>query len=621
MCGIAGFIDSTFTSSENEIMIKEMLQSIIHRGSDNSDFKIINNTYLGHNRLSIIDLTKESNQPYIYKNFHLVFNGEIYNYIEIREDLIQLGYQFETNSDTEVLIKSFEAFGEKCVDKFMGMWAFVIYDDKKQTLFCSRDRFGIKPFYYILNETGFYFSSEIKSLKKIKNFKAEINLNHVQRYLSIGLVAYKDQTFYTEIKSLPAATNLTYINKKTNINEYWSLKKTPEKIDFNSAKDQFSKLLKQSVDQHLRRDVKIGACLSGGIDSSSLVSMISKEYNFQLDTYNIYYDGKNETDERKWVYDVIEKYKNLTPHFITPTENDIKSSLKKIIYHQDGPIPSSGIMSQYFLFQEVKKDDIKVIIDGQGADEYLAGYFNFYPYFFAELLKKMNFWNYFKETRIYSKSQNFSIKKNILLHITSLKNIFVSYEKSKQIELNRKPNILKNNKPIQFNFDKSIYKRSNADELVIQHLNLLILPNLLHYEDRNSMAFTIESRLPFLDHRLVEYVYNLPFSFKIKNGFTKYILRESMKNITPNSVLERTDKKGFTTPGEVKWLNGALKELIKENNLRYLEESCNLEKVYKLIREFKKEDYSNSALVWRIVMLNEWLKQEYESGLVITYSK
>ena len=622
MCGIAGFFETNLTSSEKKETIEKMLHAIIHRGSDHSGYTTIDNVYLGHNRLSIIDLSTDSNQPFVYKHLHLIFNGELYNYIEIREELISLGYTFETNSDTEVLIKSFDAFGEKCIEKFMGMWAIVIYNSETKSIFCSRDRFGIKPFYYIHNDTGFYFASEIKALKQIPGFDAVVNLNHIQRYLDLGIVVYKDETFYSQIKSLPAAHALTLNDNSLKINKYWNLNKQQESSsNFENAKTNFLSLFKRSVDQHLRSDVKLGACLSGGIDSSSLVSTISKFHNFPLDTYNVYYDGKNETDERFWVNDVVKTYSNITPHFITPTDNDIQKSLKKIIYHQDGPIPSSGIMSQYFLFENAKKDNIKVIIDGQGADEYLAGYFNFYPYFFSYLLKKFRFKSYLSEVGLYSKAQDLKFTKQIQLHFSSLKNCFISYQTSKKLELKTKKSILKNNKAIDFNFDYSNEKRSNSDEIFIQHLNLLILPNLLHYEDRNSMAFTIESRLPFLDHRLVEYAYSLPFDFKIKDGLTKYILRESLKSITPDSVLKRTDKKGFTTPGEVKWLRGPLKDLLSKENLIYLNEICDISEFNKLIDSFQLGNNKHSSLIWRITMLNEWLKSETESGLKLSFSK
>ena len=618
MCGIAGFSQTNLTSSEKTTTIEAMLNSIIHRGSDNSDYKIVDDTYLGHNRLSIIDLSNESNQPFTFKNLHLIFNGELYNYIEIREELILLGYTFGTNSDTEVLIKSFDAFGEKCIEKFMGMWSIVIYNAETKSIFCSRDRFGIKPFYYIHDETGFYFASEIKALKKCKTFDYKLNLNHIQRYLSLGFVVYKDETFYNSIKSLPGSSNLTFENNKIIIEKYWTLEKITKDSNYNKAKTNFLSLFKRSIDQHLRSDVKLGACLSGGIDSSSLVSIISKEYQQPLNTYNIYYDGKNETDERKWVNDVVNKYKNITPHYITPSDEEIVSSLKKIIYHQDGPIPSSGIMSQYFLFEKAHKDGIKVIIDGQGADEYLAGYFNFYPYFFSYLLKRLKLKSYLTEVKLFSKNQNFNFKNKFLLHISSIKNCFISLEKSKKIEFKSKKNILINKEPIQFSFESSKPKKSNSDEIFLQHLNLLILPNLLHYEDRNSMAFTIESRLPFLDHRLVEYTYSLPFNFKIKNGITKYILRDSMKSITPDSILERTDKKGFTTPGEVKWLKGPLKNLLEISNLIYINEICDINIVSKLIIDFIEGNNKNASQIWRIVMLNEWLKQESEEKIKIS---
>ncbi len=611
MCGIAGFIDQRLSVSEKKETIQSMLGAIAHRGTDHSDHVIISDVCLGHNRLSIIDLSEHANQPYVFGNYHLVFNGELYNYIEIREELVALGYTFDTDSDTEVLIKAYDAFGTQCVEKFMGMWAFALYDAMKQTLFCSRDRFGIKPFYYMLEGGKFYFASEIKALKQLSGFNPEINMDHVQRFLSLGLVVYKEETFFKQVKCLLPATNLNWTKGQIETSTYWELTSAEaSNPPYETAKDKFFSLFKRSVEQHLRSDVKTGACLSGGIDSSSLVSMMSRFFPFEFDAYNVFYDGKGETDERKWVHDVLDTYSNVKPHYITPSDAEIQEAIEKIIGFQDGPIPSSGIMSQYFLFQKAKNENVKVMIDGQGADEYLAGYHNFYPYFFSWLLQKLKIGTYFGEIRMFAKSQDFGFKKTLMLHLTAFKNLFVPFEKSKRLILDRQEEYTNSGNKVRFSFFGVKGRRNRTDDFFFQHIHLLILPNLLHYEDRNSMAFTIESRLPFLDHRLVEYAFSLPFDHKIKHGLTKFILRDSMKGTTPDSILERTDKKGFTTPGEVKWLRGPLKHLLEKENLQYLSAVCNMPKVEKLVAEFQAGSNKNASMVWRLAMLNTWLKVE-----------
>ena len=610
MCGIAGFIDSSLTLSQQEITISKMLQSIIHRGTDHSSYYKDEAVVLGHNRLSIIDLSNEANQPYHSNDLVMIFNGEVYNYLEIQAELKTLGYQFSTNSDTEVVIKAYECWGDLCLEKFMGMWAFVIFNKKTKMIFCSRDRFGIKPFYYLYKDNKFYFASEIKALKDIYLHDKKLNIEHINKFLHLGSVVYKDETFFEAIKSLQPAHNMLIKNGVIEkISNYWTLKSNKQSINFEQAKQGFLTLFKTSVEQHLRSDVTLGTCLSGGIDSSSLAAMISKHNPSKIEAFNVYYDGEGDTDERKWVHDVIAQYPNINPNFITPTDGDIIEAFSEMTDIQDGPIPGSGIMSQYFLFKAAGAKKMKVMIDGQGADEYLAGYHNFYPYFFSFLLGKLKFKTYFEEIHYYSKNLDLKKKDKFLLHLKAIKNIFVPYEYSKQLFLKNQKNLFKTPAQNTFSFDNN--KAVNwYDDIFYQHLNLLVLPNLLHYEDRNSMRFTIESRVPFLDHRIVAYTFGLPFDFKIKKGYTKYILRESLRNITPNSVLSRIDKKGFTTPGEVKWLSGPLAFLLEMDSLRGLETLFKMEEIEKLVLEFKAKKYDNAHLLWRLVSLNEWLKKE-----------
>jgi asparagine synthase (glutamine-hydrolysing) len=611
MCGIAGFIDQRLTDSERSSAIGNMLLSIRHRGSDHSDHVSYGACTLGHNRLSIIDLSSESDQPFVLGKYTVIYNGEIYNYKEIREELIARGCSFRTQSDTEVLVKAYEIYGECCVDHFMGMWAFAIHDNERQTLFCSRDRFGIKPFYFIEKEGAFYFASEIKALKHAPIFSDELNTAHIQRFLKTGTVVYQDETFYTCVRSLKAGHNLIADGNAIRISRYWDLSYVRKQAPgFDEAKTTFTDLFKRSVAQHLRSDVKVGACLSGGIDSSSLVSCISEFSPFPMDTFHVYYDGKGETDERAWAEAVTDKYANLTAHYLTPSDTEIRHSIDHILHLQDGPIPSSGIVSQYFLFQSAGREAIKVMIDGQGADEYLAGYFNFYAYYFSYLLKRLRLRSYFSEIRAFCRLQGTSLTGRLKLHMQAWKNLFVSYERSKNREVARKPDFMKQDVHSDYRFIPPGHKQDVSDDFFFQQIFSLILPNLLHYEDRNSMAFTIESRLPFLDHRLVEYAYSLPFEYKIKNGLTKFLLRESMRGLTPDSILDRIDKKGFTTPGEVKWLKGPLAFLIDRTYMQALAPLCNMDKIYDALDRFEKGDTREATYVWRLAMLNHWLVRE-----------
>ena len=354
MCGIAGFIDGNLKSDEAERIISEMLKSISHRGPDATDQWCELPLVLGHNRLSIIDLSPDGNQPMHYHDAAIVFNGEIYNYIEIREQLEAEGYSFKTQSDTEVILAAYREYGRDCVKKFLGMWAFALWDKKTKELFCSRDRFGIKPFYYINEGSKFYFGSEYKALKKTPVFSNDINLDQISRGLQLGWVCYEDETYYSKLKSLPAASNMIYKDGKIEIEKYWELNgpNSIQTYSLEETKERLFDLLKNSVSMHMRSDVEIAICLSGGIDSSCLTGLISNLYPAEsFRSYSIYYDGKNEVDERPFINAVIERYPQIKPNYFRPSPEDIIERFHKIMYQVD--IPSTGSSNEGPLFLKI----------------------------------------------------------------------------------------------------------------------------------------------------------------------------------------------------------------------------------------------------------------------------
>jgi asparagine synthase (glutamine-hydrolysing) len=324
----------------------------------------------------------------------------------------------------------------------------------------------------------------------------------------------------------------------------------------------------------------------------------------------VYYDGAGEADERPFVREVLNRYPNIEPHYFTPGEDDIREAFSRMADIQDGPVPGSGVLSQYFLFKAASADNIKVMIDGQGADEFLAGYHNFYPYFFAYLLSKFRLKTYRAEANHYLNARNAGIGETFQLHLRSLKNVFISYERSKQMEVRylRRMSLMREFPDPQFSMLPS-EGIGHFDDVFLQHIQLMVLPGLLHFEDRNSMAFTIESRVPYLDHRLVEFAFSLPFEYKIRNGLTKAILRDSLRDFTPASILQRRDKKGFTTPGEVKWLRTSLLHTLDFQRLNGLEPVFNMTKVKQLRDDFLGGDNRNALMLWRLVALNEWMRQ------------
>lgn len=607
MCGIAGFFDSSLISSVKKELGSKMLLRIRHRGPDASSAYIDDQVYLGHNRLSIIDLSVEADQPFVVDQWVMVYNGEVYNYVEIRNELQALGHKFRTASDTEVILKSFIQWGDTCVDRFVGMWAFVIYNKNSGQLFCSRDRFGIKPFYYIHHGEQFYFASEVKAFYDLPFFNPALNKKQVFRGLNLGWISYHDETYFEQVKALPPAHNLIFNNNTIALDSYWVLEKKELNLSYKQAVDAFKAQFFETVRIHLRSDVKVGACLSGGIDSSSLVATMSKLDPIPLDSFTIYYEGQDAVDERPWVKEVLEAYHNVHPHYFTPSDADIQHAFSKILYHQDAPLPGSSPVSQYFLMQLAGEHKIKVVMDGQGSDEYLLGYLHFYYSIYAQLFKKRQFKTALNTLKNHKRTQGLSFKELLVILGKSGAKYILGEQGYKRKEFSDKyPNVLidKVEQDLWQSFDNGV----PVDSVTQNALFLDTLPSLLHFEDRNSMAFSIESRVPFLDHRLVEMAYSLPYTYKLDDGITKKILRDALKGILPEKIAHRTDKKGFVTPGEIKWLRGPLKHLLATENLTHLGDLCNLDKVYDLIHEFDKGDNTNAQMVWRLIALNEWRK-------------
>lgn len=613
MCGIAGFISSNLYNEEKEAVIGNMLKAIAHRGPDATSSWSKDSVTLGHNRLSIIDLSHQADQPMHYRHCTIVFNGEIYNYLELRAQLIAKGYTFKTQSDTEVIIASYIEWGTTCVSRFVGMWAFALFDKENNCLFVSRDRFGIKPFYYIHKGNEFYFASEYKPLKICPAFNGDLNIMQISRGLQLGWICYDDETYFNEIKALPAAHNMV-INlnengvKDLNITTYWDIDITEKtNISFAEKTEQFYNLFKDSIKLHCRSDVPVATCLSGGLDSSAIASMV-QTLNPDMDykSFSIYYDGKGDVDERPFIKAVIEKYNHIIPYYKKPTDTEVAENFHRALYHCDAPSSGSSFMSQYFLMQLIQEQGIKVVLDGQGSDEYLGGYMHSYYRVCADYIRKGNVKNALQLTAALAGSLKLSAPKQFAHFGKSIMSSLFEEDKLYKYEYNHYyPFITKEaagNVPLSLTHKEG----SKLDSFLYHLLFTTSLPTLLHYEDRNSMAFSIESRVPFLDHRLVEFAFSLSSSDKINGTVTKHILRESLKPVLPQAIYNRTDKKGFVTPGEDKWLRGSLKHLldIDYSIMPFVSES----KIKKILDEYKSGNNTQAKLVWRIAVLNYWLK-------------
>ena len=610
MCGIAGFIDSKLSKEEQDPLLEKMLQSIAHRGPDARGKYFDGAVGLGHNRLSIIDLSVDGNQPMFRGRNAIVYNGEVYNYKEIRKTLEATGVAFKTSSDTEVILAAYEKYGFDCVQHFVGMWSFALWDEEKQLLFCSRDRFGIKPFFYLSQGDRFYFGSEYKALKFSDLFSNSLNYNQIARGLQLGWCTYKSETYYSCISQLEAGCNLVYKNGKIDITKYWEIESQRYNYtDHNEAVFDFRELLRDSVKIHLRSDVEVAICLSGGIDSSSLTGLIGDVYpDLKFHSFSIYYDGKGEVDERPFINAVTNKFPNVMPHFYKPDNNVIPDFFENVVENADVPITGSSPISHYYLVEQIKKSGIKVVLDGQGADEYLGGYIPAYYRQIADLMSSASLVNSTRKLNRIAKDQEHSFSDRIKYAGKSVLSIIKGEQELYDLELRKYfPFLVReellNNKILEL----KKFGVSRLDNYLYHSMYETSLPTILHYVDRMTMSHSVESRVPFLDHRLIDFAFSLPSEEKIKISQTKSILRESVKDLLPEKVYLRKDKKGFVTPGEDKWLRGNLSWLLDLDyaNLDYLETS----KLKNIVSEYRKGNNQNAKLIWRVALLNYWMKK------------
>lgn len=607
MCGIAGFIDPKLTISEADKLIGDMLQAIAHRGPDARDIWKAMPVVLGHNRLSILDLSADGTQPMHGFGSVIVFNGEIYNYLELRKELEQLGDVFKTRTDTEVILAAYRRYGTACVNRFIGMWAFALWDLEAKKLFCSRDRFGIKPFHYIRENDRFYFGSEYKALRPSPLFSSQLNIGHALRGLQLGWNAYRDESYYERVQTLPPGCNLTIADGRYSLERYWDVSTAqPSRTSFEDDAVRFREMFLDSVRLHMRSDVEIGSCLSGGLDSSAITSAVAGIFpETPFKTFTVYYEGKDTVDERPWVAEVLKKNNRLQPFYLQPSDEAIAEEFDKAIYHADVPLAGSSPISQYFVMKLAAEQGIKVLLDGQGSDEYLGGYLHSFYRLIGGYFRSLQPAKGLSEWQSHAAMQQMSSAKKRDVLLKSLLAGYLSEQRLYELEYRNYLPFMGRDKSIPFTLDHKNGSRLNQ---FLYHLTFTTsLPTLLQFEDRNSMAFSIESRVPFLDHRLLEFAFSCPDDRKISKGVTKKLLRASLKGILPDAISERKDKKGFVTPGEVKWLRGPLAHLLSTDfrNLDFIK----TEAAKNVLESFKKGDNSNANLVWRLVVLDYWAKK------------
>ncbi len=597
MCGIAAIIykNETNTEQNNGSEIEFLKNCLLHRGPDNQSVSIHQNVHLAHNRLAIIDLSADANQPFHYKNeLSIVFNGAIYNYLEIKQKLIQLGYTFTTNSDTEVLLLAYHAYGEDCVQHFNGMWSFVIYNHLSNIVFCSRDRFGVKPFYYYEDDTSIIISSEVVPIAKLKNIN-QVNQKVIVDFLTLNYLDHHENTFFKGIQRLMPGHHLVYdINNKTTvIKKYYEIKYIKEiaELSFDEAQIQLQQLLNNAIELRTRADVPLGLSLSGGVDSSYIANELSglkkkKEISLKAISIGSLFDEVDDAKNAK----MVSQYLHIDYTEEYPNKIDFENHLLEVVRSQGEPFGSLSIYMQFFLMKKTKQENLKVIIGGQGADELLLGYIS---YIGISIFHK-------------NISQFYGFIKDFFRNIDDKKMVFFSFLISsfywlRLLVIHKKYSFLK--KEILNNIDYQLTKklsnsyRNNLFEFQKTEITQTILPSLLRYEDRNAMHFAIESRLPFLDYRVVEFCLSLPVKYKLKKGWTKYILRCMLDGFIPNSITWRKRKIGFDAPDKV-WLHHHEKEI---------EDAIQSSSILKNI--MKDQSKYNENHMWKLYNIALWEKE------------
>ncbi len=603
MCGISGIV--SFANLENGLeIVHKMNERIVHRGPDAEGLFEHENVYLGHRRLSIIDLSEAANQPMSKHGYTMVFNGEIYNYIELRDELISLGYSFETSSDSEVILSAYHYFGADCTRKFNGMWSFLLFDQSKDELFVSRDQFGIKPLYYYQAKELFGFASEVKQFLEIPGFVSNLNKKVAASFLIDGVLNQTQETFFENVYQLKPGLNLLIHTKSCeyNFSTWYSFKSklgTNLNLTYQDAVKKFDSLFEDAVKIRMRSDVRLGSCLSGGIDSSAIVCKV-RELNESLETITSCYTDRK-YDEQKFS-DIVTRSTGFKANKIygdNATLNRIEI-LRKMVYHQDQPIATGSHFSEYNVFSVAKKLGFIVMLDGQGSDEYLGGYPEFKSIRFVSLLKKLRL----------KTLTNFINAEAELTNISAIqitKREFKSFLYYPLIQVFKRL-LNKDNKEFSSEYQGLIINKKivprNFNELSILELEQTSIPYQLHSEDRNSMLFSIESRLPFLDYRLVEFCLSLPEYFKLRDGYPKKILRDAVASL-PIEIKERKDKMGFVSPDET-W--------VRENSSYFIEKMKIARDKYNFITDsflnqfnlFLNGDRVYEAKVFRVISLVEF---------------
>jgi asparagine synthase (glutamine-hydrolysing) len=590
-----------------------MAAALDHRGPDGQGSFSDEGVALGFRRLAIIDLSEAGMQPFASEDgtLRLLHNGEVYNYRELRRELEARGHGFRSATDTEVVLRAYEEWGERCVERFNGMWAFALWDVRRQRLFCSRDRFGVKPFYYRWDGERFAFASELKAFRAAAPL--EPNLAAVRDFVEQGYIDHTDDTFFAGLRKLPPAHSLVLDENGLRVNRYWTLEPRDAPPDPTAA---VRELFLDSVRLRLRSDVPVGTCLSGGIDSSAIVVAVdhllrteaenARPVGDRQQTFTAFFEERG-FDERPYAEAVVEDTRS-QPHWITFDAAELMDMLPSIVRTQDEPFGSTSIVAQWFVMREAKRAGLTVMLDGQGADEILAGYHGYFGPYFADLLRSGRLGELRSEVGAYRS-----------LHGASAAGTAVALARPflpERVRWAARGRVKGGSALVHPALPRNVPETNGfGGGYLSRQMQLILtrrgLPELLHYEDRNSMAHSLEARVPFLDYRLVELMFSLPGSQLIKRGQTKSVLRRALGDLLPPVVRDRVDKLGFGTP-EATWLRGPLGDLAAEvfSSREFRERGfVNAEAAQRRLSEHRRGERVAGNELWRALCIEVWARE------------
>ncbi len=603
MCGIVGLV----TKKEKENTIKLMSDRIKHRGPDGDGYFIDGDVALGHRRLSIIDLST-GDQPMFNEDGSVVtvFNGEIYNYQELKEELIALGHDFKTKSDTEVLVHGYEEWHTDLPKHLRGMFAFAIYDKNKNEVFLARDNFGIKPLYYAKMNDTFMFASEIKAFLDVPDFEKVFNESILETYLEFSFVP-TNETFFKGVHRLDAGCSLLYKDGEIKLNKYFKLDFKEDNMSFEDAVKNISDVMKDSVEKHLIADVEVGSFLSSGIDSSYIVSLAKPDK-----TYTVGYENKK-YDETMYAKDLAEKLGIKNESKII-TKEEYLENISKIMYHLDEPTSDPAAISLYFVAKLASKD-LKVVLSGEGADEFFGGYnyyreevdYKFYnklPFCIRHAIGKVA--SIFPEGRGF----NFLVRRG-----EKLENSYIGVNRNFSSKMAKK--VLKNNYELKaIDVTKDVYNEfknySNIDKMQAIDINFWLMKDILLKADRMTMASSIEGRVPFIDKEVFKVASHLPFDYKVTKENTKVALRAAAKEVIPTEAYKKK-KLGFPVPVR-EWIkDGSFKEEVEKTlNSDVANKYFNTKIINKMFEEHINGKKDNYRKIWTIYTFIKWYQVFFE---------